>query len=153
MAEYDLETVLDRSWSSLPLTSVLNLMIDELLALAMLELQVELRRLLGPEAHTHVNDLSATAGCTGDLIAQRLIYRYGQAATQGVLSADAPKAIGQALQSIGVQIACISEAQLAQLEPAVATGFEEISDKMTLHGMQALIPSFARLVAPIQVLT
>jgi hypothetical protein len=152
MAEYDLETVLDRSWSSLPLTRVINLMIDEPLALAMLQLQIELRRLLGPQAHTNVTDLSASPGCAGDLIAQRLVYRYGLAVTQGVFSADALKAIGQALQSIAVQIACISEAQLAQLEPAVAVGFEEVSDKMTLHGMQALIPGFARLVAPIQVL-
>jgi hypothetical protein len=55
-------------------------LIEEPLQLAILDLQSELRRRLGPNNHTVVEGLIDDPGCAGDVVQARLLVRFADAA-------------------------------------------------------------------------
>jgi len=152
-AEEQLDLARENAWFALPFTNARDLVIDEPLAVAVLDLGIDVRRTAGPGAHTEVDGLSASSGCAGDLIGDRLIQNYGRAMMERIRSRTSNgAAIEAALHGIAVQIACMSDRQLANIEAAMRGGFEDTALRMSLSGKRALIPAFARLMAPVQAL-
>jgi hypothetical protein len=152
-AEAQLDTARTTAWFGIPFTNSRDLIIDEPLAVAALDLGIGVRRTAGPGAHTEVDGLSASASCAGDLIGDRLIQNYGRAMMERIRSrTSSGAAIEIALHGIAVQIACMSDRQLADVEAAMRGSFEDTALRMSLSGKRALIPAFARLMAPVQVL-
>jgi hypothetical protein len=152
-AEVDLDKGRERAWAALHYTDSRDVLIDEPLGLAALDLQIGVRRLFGPNAHSEVDGLDTSSSCAGDLIADRLVQLYGQAATRRVLTdANAGRTVEVVMHRMATQIACMSERQLADLEAALRSSFETTASRLSLSGMRALIPAFARLIAPVQVL-
>ncbi len=76
-AEKNLDRARSRAWASIPSARPRDLVIDEPLALAMLDLAIGVRRQLGPRFHTVVDGLIDDPGCAGDVVAERLIFEYG----------------------------------------------------------------------------
>ena len=153
-AELALDGARDAAWSALPNHWIGAALIDTPMHLALLDLQIELRRLVGPVFHTRVPDLISDRGCAGDLVAERLIYLYGSAAASAVRVANArgEDSAAEHLGRFAVQVACLSTKQLYSLEYALSDGFDAVAERMSLAGLEDLIPAFARLVAPLQVL-
>lgn len=152
-SEEDLDAARRRAWEATPFTSALAVVIDEPVALAVIDLAIGVRRTVGPRLHTEVDGLEASAGCAGDFVADRLLVAYGTAALRRARGEKAGGLeIEVALHRIAVQIACMSDRQLAELEAAMRTSFEQTAARMKEAGLQALIPAFARLLAPVQVL-
>lgn len=152
-AEANLDTARDTAWQAIPFTRTLPTLINEPLALALLDLHIEVRRRLEPSYHTVVPGLTTDAGCAGDFIADRLLYTYGMAATTLALrDANGPEATASVLTKMAVQVACLGGKQLAELEHAVSYGFQASAVRMKQHGLGELIPAFARLVAAVQIL-
>ena len=152
-AEAGLEKGREDAWNAFPQISG-SVLIYEPMQLAMLDLHIEVRRRLGPDFHTVVPGLVDDRGCVGDFVADRLIFRYGTAAA-GIVKMtldNGSDATIAALEEMAVQIACVSMRQLAELENAVANGFEAVSERMVNNGFENMIPAFVRLVAPIQIL-
>jgi hypothetical protein len=151
--EANLDTARDTAWQAIPFTRALPTLINEPLTLALLDLHIEVRRRLEPSYHTVVPGLTTDAGCAGDFIADRLLYVYGIAATTLALrDAHGPEVTASVLAKMAVQVACLGGKQLAELEHAVSYGFQGSAGRMKQHGLGELIPAFARLVAPVQVL-
>lgn len=151
-SEQRLGDALDDAWSSLRSGSG-PVFINQPMALALLNLHVEARRFLGPDFGTAVPGLDADRGCAGDLIGERLLYRYGAAAASPLASLqptgeEAP----QALARIATQLACLGASQSASLEHAVSVGFDQVAARMQSHGQHALVIPLMRLLAPVQVL-
>jgi len=152
-AERALNKARHETWRSMSFTRRLPVQISEPLALALLDLHVEVRRALGPANHTRVPALSEDAGCAGDIVGDRLITTYARGVTDP-LQTTTTIAVSEAmvLDRLARQIACLGVFQLAQLEQAILVGFITVSQRMEKHGVTALIPAFARAVAPLQLL-
>lgn len=142
-------------WVDLPeLVAGTPYLIDQPLMLAMLDLQGELRRRLGPNNHTIVEGLRDDAGCHGDIVQDRLLFRFGvaeQAIARAGLGTSSHPTV-DVLNRFALQVACLSDRQLAELEQAMTQGFEMVSQRLRFQNLQAIIPAFARLVAPLQLL-
>ncbi|MEZ4331797.1 MAG: hypothetical protein R3F35_08575 [Myxococcota bacterium] len=149
-AEADVDRARALAWAGMQPGYSLATLIHAPLALAFLDLQIELRRNVGPTLTTDVEGLDAEPACAGDVVGDRLIAAYGEAIVQP-LGADA-EATGAALESLAVQVACLGSAQLARLDRGLAKGFVDVAARMADHGLGQLEPSFAQLVAPLEVL-
>lgn len=123
--------------------------VDEPLAAALLQLQIELRRTLGVRLHTEVRNLADMPGCAGDLILDRLIARYGAA----VLSVKDDRSTEvEVLRQIATQLACISAEQSRRLDYALYAAYFRAFEKLDDAGLGSLQGKFARLVAPLMLL-
>ncbi len=123
--------------------------VDEPLAAALLQLQIELRRMLGVRLHTEVRNLAEMPGCAGDLILDRLVARYGAA----VLSvSDDHSAEVEVLRQIATQLACISAEQSRRLDYALYAAYFRAFERLDEAGLGALQGKLARLVAPLMLL-
>jgi TPR repeat protein len=149
-AEQEVTNAVDAAWREVPFTHNLPVLISDPLTLAMLDLQIEVRRRSGASEHTEVPALMKDPGCGGDLIQDRLVYWYGSAAANP--REQASEAITKALDDIARQIACLSVRQLAEFEAAVSAGFVATAVRMKKNGLASVLPAFARLVAPVQLL-
>jgi hypothetical protein len=151
--QHHLNFAADVGWKSMPMSTRRTLLIDEPMALAFLQLQAEVRNIVGPSLRTNIKNLQSERGCNGDVIGQRLIAAYGRAITQPAVLQGANKdAVRDSLFAIAAQIACLSEAQLSRLDFAIYYASETVSKKMNASGLGALRGSFMRLLAPVQVL-
>jgi hypothetical protein len=148
--EAQLDVVVDYAWRVMPLAQQRDLIASEPLALAVLQLQINLRRMLGPSFTTDVPGLHDT-GCAGDFVDQELLGWYGRAVTEPTLLIPGDRT-RDALYAIAVQVACLSDAQTAHLETAMDASFSLVSGNMKTHGYGSLIPLLARIVAPVEVL-
>lgn len=150
-AEDQLTKTLDQAWQSIAYTSKVPALISEPMRLAFIHLQVELRRSMGPVAATTVPDLRNEAGCQGDLIADKFLTRWGDAATE-LTSRDRSGTEEGLLGEFARHVACLSARQLAQLETGLSGGFFRVAKAMTDNNMTPLVPALARLSAPFQIL-
>jgi hypothetical protein len=148
--ELDLNRARDQAWDAVTLQPAAALLINQPLTLAMLDLHIEVRRRLGSTFHTVVPGLVSDQGCRGDLVAERLIYRYG-ASVSAPLGATAPATTAD-LDALARQVACLGAAQLAELERALSGGFADVRGRMEARNLNGMVPAFARVVAPVQVL-
>lgn len=148
-AERDLTRARNKAWASQRISRQVPTLIKEPLELALFDLHLELRRAIGPTAHTVVVGLKTDTGCAGDLVADRLVYRYGQTVTS---IAAGPEAHAVALGRIATQIACLSSKQLSHVETALSRSHARVSNHLTASGLGDLVPAFTRHVAPLQVL-
>ena len=149
-AERDLDVARDLAWDATTLPTANALLISRPLVLAMLDLHIEVRRRVGANFHTVVPGLVTDEGCRGDLVTERMLYVYGSSAA-GPLGATASETT-DALDAFAKQVACLGAAQLAELEHALADGFDHVTARMEQRQLDGLVPAFARLVAPVQVL-
>jgi len=143
----------DKLWRTLPYTRTMPVIVADPLILAMLDLHIEVRRTLGPNHRTHVSGLIADPGCAGDIVADRLMFAYAQAAIRREETAanDAPADV-IVLRDMAAQIACLSVRQLADLEAAVTKGSAAVVGRMEKHRRGELIPAFVQRLAPVQLL-
>lgn len=142
----------DKLWRTLPYTRAGPVMVADPLMLAMLDLHIEIRRALGPNHRTYVPGLIADPGCAGDIVADRLVFAYSQAAMRREETGvnDTPDEV-IALRDMAAQIACLSVRQLAELEAAVTKGSAAVIGRMQTHRGE-LIPAFVQRLAPVQLL-
>lgn len=149
-AEADVDRARDAAWTGLQPGQSLATLIHAPLALAFLDLQIELRRNVGPTLATDVEGLDVAPACAGDVVGDRMIASYGEAIVQPFGSDS--EATTAALEDVAVQIACLGSAQLARLDRGLAKAFVDVVARMSDHGLESLEPSFAQLVAPLEVL-
>ncbi|HEX6716749.1 MAG TPA: tetratricopeptide repeat protein [Pyrinomonadaceae bacterium] len=146
-AEVKLSKAFNHGWASIPYTRSVAVELSQPLSLAMFQLQSEVRRRLGPEVHTIVPGLASAAGCQKDFVKDRVLSRYALAVT----GEDSSSAV-ETLKEEAIQTACLGRRQLADLEWAIATGFEDVASTMRKRGLSDVVPLFAQMVAPVQVL-
>ncbi len=153
-AENVANDALVQAWTHYPALTSSTLLIEEPLQLAILDLQSELRRRLGPNNHTAVEGLIDDPGCAGDVVQARLLVRFADVAmtipTHELGTSSHPAA--EILNLMAHQVACLGARQLWELESAMARGFASVASRLRQRGFDDLIPAFARLVAPIQLL-
>lgn len=152
-AEMDVEKERERAWAGFSGTSGATL-IQQPLKLAMRALHTQVRRYVGPTLHTSVPGLKKDHGCTGDVIADELLDRYGQA-TASILplrTADGSDARAKALLNLSVQISCLGARQLSQFGRGLEHGYAAVVRQMIRHRQGHLVDAFARIFAPVQVL-
>lgn len=149
-AENAVDQAREAAWTGLHPGTSLATLIHAPLAMAFLDLQIEVRRNVGPTLETDVEGLDAEPACFGDVIADRMIAAYGEAVVQPFGSeAEATTA---ALEDIAHQVACLGSSQLARLDRGIAKAFVDVVARMSEHGLGNLEPSFAQLVAPLEIL-
>jgi hypothetical protein len=117
-AENVANAALIQAWTHYPPLTSSTLLIDEPLQLAILDLQAELRRRLGPNNHTVVEGLVDDPGCAGDVVQARLLVRF----------AEAPSA--EILNLMAHQVACLGARQLWELETALSRGFASVASRL-----------------------
>ncbi len=141
------------AWSHIPYHSSMTLLMDAPLRLALLEWHILIRRQVGPVLHTLVPGLTTDPGCGGDLIADRLLYTYGRAATNyTTVVTDGSAPVKEALADVGRQVACLGSEQLARLDWAMLNAWTSLAGQMKAQGTPALVGPLARLLAPVEVL-
>jgi hypothetical protein len=146
-AELKLSRAFDHAWASIPYTRRVPVEVSQPLSLGMFQLQSEVRRRLGPKVHTIVPGLVTAPGCKKDFVNDRVISRYALAVT----GEDHGAAV-ETLKEEAIQVACLGRRQLADLEWAVSTGFEEVAAKMRQRGLGEVVPLLAQMLAPVQLL-
>jgi len=140
----------EAAWRAMSTYRALPLLIAEPLELAMLDLEIEVRRAAGPKMHTIVSGIDGDRGCAGDFTGDRLLYRYGSLLANGNPGgADADAVV---LDQMSRQFACLGAGQTAHLEDAINQGFDAVSARMQSHGFGGAIPAFVRVLAPVQLL-
>ena len=123
--------------------------IDEPLRSAMQQMQVEVRRLIGPEWSTEIVALRDEPGCQGDLIGDRLIAAYGDAVLAGGRDRSGE---ATALGRIAGQLACLSIRQTALVDVAISVAADRVERLLDEAGLGRIRGDFARILAPMQVL-
>ena len=136
-------------WSHFATDWSLPSVIGQPLAVAMEELQIETRRLLGPAFSTELEELAATRGCEGDLVRDRLLARYGEAVAD---PAGDDAAAVDALGRFAAQLACLSAQQTDALDFALYRAHAKVSARLVKYGLGPVRPAFTRLVAPLALL-
>lgn len=148
-AELELRDMVDSLWNGFDGKLDNPTVIDAPLAAAMLQLQIEVRGMLGAELHTEVPNLAEMPGCAGDLIAERMIAKYGEA----VLDTGAERgAEAEILGRIAKQLACISTDQSRKLDHVLYAAYYRVFRKLEKAGLRELQPAYARIVAPLMLL-
>jgi hypothetical protein len=136
-------------WSGFAIDPSLPWLIDEPLRDAMEELQIEVRRELGPEWRTEIADLRGEPGCGGDLVGDRMIAAYGNA----VLDAgDDRSAEIAAIGRAAANLACLSAEQAALVDLSLAVAYDKVAARLEHAHLGRIVPDFARLVAPLEML-
>jgi len=148
-AEAELSHAENAMWNGFQADFTRATVVDQPLAAALLQLQIELRRILGVRFHTTVPNLREMPGCAGDLIRDRLIARYGEAVLE--LSQDRSAEV-EVLRQIATQLACISAEQSRRFDYALYTAYYRAFDRLGAAGLKRVQPAFARLVAPLMLL-
>lgn len=153
--ENDANAQLWTAWDNFPtLEGGINYLIDQPLLVAALDLQIELRRRLGANNHTVVPGLENDPGCSGDIIEDRLLFRFVAAtqigATAGLGTSAHPTVA--LLNRFALQVACLSDRQAAELDEALAMGFERVAQRLRFQNLESIVPAFARVVAPLHLL-
>jgi len=151
-AEVRLDRAVGQALARMPAGGRREVVIDEPLAIAMLDLGIGVRRRLGPSFATEVAGLTTDPGCSGDLVAQRLVAGYGQAASVRLLVTSGVAGDRSRLHAFAVQVACLSERQLGLLDEALAESFDRSTERLSLYELRPLVPAFARLAAPLELL-
>ncbi len=123
--------------------------IDAPLAAAMLQLQIELRRMLGAELHTDAPNLAKMPGCAGDLIADRMLAKYGEAVLE--TGADRTREV-EVLGQIATQLACISAEQSRKFDYVLYEAYYKVFTRLSKSGLAKIQPAFARMTAPLMML-
>lgn len=151
--EAEVSATRDELWRALPYTRASPVMVADPLLLAVLDLHIEVRRSLGPNHRTHVSGLIADPGCAGDIVADRMLLTYGQAALrQEETGANDPPADVLALRDIAAQIACLSVRQLADFEAAVTNASAAVIARIQARRLNELVTAFVQRLAPVQLL-
>jgi hypothetical protein len=122
------------------------------MAIAGLRLHAAVRRGAGPRLHTTVSGLEADRGCAGDILEDRLVYAYFDAVAVAPVSFGNSNDAFVILDNVARQVACLGAAQLAELENALYAGSIFVAGDLETHGLATLMPIFARLLAPLQVI-
>lgn len=148
-AEKILGAVESSLWGGFVTDPALPWLIDEPLRAAVEQLQVELRRFLGPDWHTVVDDLRTMPGCAGDVIGDRLVAAAGETMIAATSDRDEQAA---ALGRFSAQLACLATQQNAFLDATLTASYEIVATRLRRAGLERLVPAFTRLVAPLQVL-
>jgi hypothetical protein len=154
MARYDdadatLAAVEEAIWHGFAGDPSLAWLIDEPLRAATQQMQIELRRLLGPEWQTEIVALRDEPGCRGDLIGDRMIAAYGDAV---LASGSGRSGEAAALGRIAGQLACLSIRQTALVDVAVSVAADRVEQLLDEAGLARIRGDFARIVAPVQLL-
>lgn len=147
--ERRLDEALDRAWASLASPRATILYVAEPLRLATLELQVHLRRALGPSFRTEVPGLENDRGCDVDLPRDRLLEAYADIVASPLRTAHREAA--EPLDAVARLAACLGARQLAELDLAMEQSFERVRKRLVREGLETLLPAFVRLIAPVQV--
>jgi len=136
-AELDLRAKVDSLWNGFGAELDKPTVIDAPLAAAMLQLQIETRRMLGAELHTDVPNLAKMPGCAGDLIAERMIAKYGEA----VLDTGADRSgETEILGRIAKQLACISTDQSRNLDHVLYEAYYRVFRRLAKAGLRICSP-------------
>lgn len=152
-AENDLNVELLRAWAAIPtMEANMSYLVDGPLQLALLDYHIELRRFLGSSFRTRVNGLDDDAGCAGDLVRDRLAWRYGVAAQSGAPRPGDRHPTVDPLHRWAVQVVCLGDAQLARLDYAMDVAFENVMARLRHRGLERLEPALLRTIAPLEVL-
>lgn len=138
------------AWASIQVTRGQAVLAAEPMELAFLDLQIELRTRLEAPFLSRVPGLESDRGCQDDLVRDHLIDRYGMAAVRS--SPNDQRAVRKILTRIAAQVACLSDRQMVELEASMFHAFGAVSQRLTGRQLTLLVTSFARLLAPIQVL-
>ena len=124
--------------------------LNEPIMLAMLELQIELRRILGSTFKTTVPIVENDPACQVDVIEQQHIWLYAAAVATIAGAGSQPQA--GPLSRFARQIACISGLQAAVLDTAITSSFNTVALRLQQRGLGDLLPYLARFVAPLQII-
>ncbi len=124
--------------------------INEPIMLALLEMQIELHRLLGDSFRPEVPAVAADPACQTDLIEQQVIWLY--AATVATPKGATSRPTASALSRLARQLACMSGLQAAVLDTAMTSSFNTVALRLQARDLDALLPYLARFVAPLQIL-
>ena len=144
-----IDDLLDTAWSSINPSSDKR-GINEPVILGLLEIQIELRRLLGNSFRTNVPVLSSDPACRVDIIEQQLIWLYGASVATPDGATASPTT--SALARFARQLACISGLQTAVLETAMVSSFNTVALRLEARGLAQVTPFLARYFAPLQLL-
>jgi len=148
-AEAALAAVEDGIWHGFSGNASLSWLIDEPLRSSMQQMQVEVRRLIGPEWPTEIVALRDQPGCQGDLIGDRMIAGYGEAVLAGGRDRSGEAA---ALGRIAGQLACLSIRQTALVDVAMSVAADRVERLLDEAGLARIKGDFARILAPVEVL-
>jgi hypothetical protein len=144
-----IDNLLRQAWSGVALTDD-KTAINEPIMLALLEVQVELRRMLGTSFRSDVPVVRDDPACQIDLIEQQLLWIYAAsiATTQG------PRARGTiaALSRFARELACISGLQATTLDTALTSSFNTVALRLRDRSLDRLVPYLARFMAPFQLM-
>lgn len=148
-AETTLADTENAIWNGFQTAPGVSWLIDEPLRVASEQLQIELRRLLGPEWRTEIAALRDLPACQGDFIGDRLVASYGEAALDTGTDRSAEVA---SLGRVAAQLACLSVRQTGLLDYALHAAYDRVTVRLRDAGLAAVSGPFARLIAPLELL-
>lgn len=152
-AELLLDAELIAAWDGVRIPKAGPVVADKAQKLALLELEILVRRVVGPTLHTEVAGLATGHGCRGDMVKDGMLGAYAAAAVApvapGFASGDAE---ADALRRIAAQIACLSGRQLSLLDTGMAISFDILGRRLAQRGHGQLVPGVARAIAPVMLL-
>jgi hypothetical protein len=143
------DKLLERSWSGVK-PAADKTAINEPIILALLEVQIELHRILGDSLRSEVPVVADDPACQVDIIEQQLVWVYGAslATTDGTNTNGATGALSR----LARQVACISGLQAAVLDTAMTSSFNTVSLRLQERNLEQLVPYLARFIAPLQLI-
>lgn len=152
-AELLLDAELLTAWDGVRIPKAGPVVADKAQRLALLELEILVRRVVGPTLHSEVAGLATGHGCRGDVVRDGMLGAYAAAAVApvapGFVSGDAE---ADALRRISAQIACLSARQLSLFDTAMAVAFDVLARRLAQRGQGQLVPGVARAIAPVMLL-
>jgi hypothetical protein len=140
-ADAELTRLLDSQYALGIRDRTLDVDHQPLAAVALFDYARTVRALLGRTLHTRVVRLADNAFCAGDALAQRLLWKYFDAAlrTRGG-DRDALADSARALRALAVQTACLGDRQLFHLDVALTVAWTEVAERLQRHGLDDLLP-------------
>ena len=143
-ARGELSTTIDSLYATTVNASPRGIDLQHLTALALFDFARLTREHLGKRTHTAVRQLADAPFCAGDLIADRLLWRYFEAAMRARREGTPTEAEAVlALRAIALQSSCLGERQLFEYDEALSDAARELSTRLAAAQLDAVAESVA----------
>ncbi len=152
-ARGELSTTIDSLYATKVDTSARGIDLQHLTALALFDFARLTREHLGKHTHTVVRKLADTPFCAGDLIADRLLWRYFEAAVRARREGTPAEAEAVlALRAIALQSSCLGERQLFEYDQALSDAARELATRLAAARLDAVAAAAAPFLWQVRLL-
>ena len=152
-ARAELSATIDTLYATPVQSSTRGLDLQHLTALALFDFARLTREHYGKHAHTAVSRLSDVKFCAGDLIADRLLWRYFESAVRARREGTSAEAQAvAALRGIAIQSSCLGERQLAEYDQALSDAARELAARLAAARLDAVADAAIPFIAQARLL-